>query len=227
MLTIPPKGSSNPAVFSHTDLINYLIKNKRLNDKPDLQAALMQIDRKLFMPEAIKYMAYQDRLIKAEYNEMLTNPSEVVNMLLELEAKAGGNYLHLGGGFGYVSSLLAFLAGTAGTVYSLERIQWYWDKARQNFRELNKDLNLEILYRDGNLGLADQGQFDGILASYIFNKPPTHLLNQVKIAGKIVFPTNAHSAIVWQKLNDENEYTEWQVPNINSYAFGEEKSGLA
>lgn len=227
MLTIQPKGGSIPVSFTHTDLVNYLIKNKRLNEKPELQSALLQIDRAIFIPPAIKHMAYQDRLLKVDFDEMMTNPSEAVTMLLELDAKPGGNYLHVGGGLGYVSSLLGFLAGANGNVYSLERIQWFWEKARQNFRNLNQQMNLEILYRDGNSGLADQGQFDGILASYIFKEPPHNLLSQLKIGGKLVFPTNTHTAVVWSKLNDENEYSESQVPNINSYAFGEGKDGLA
>lgn len=229
MLFVPPKGGSSPVTFSQTDLVNYLLKrHKQLETRPDLQAALLQTDRAAFLPKSLQHMAYQDRLIRAEYEEMITNPSVIVEMILELDPKFGGNFLHLGGGLGYASSLLGFLAGSSGSVYSLERIQWFWERARQNFKSQDlSNFNLEILYRDGEFGLKDKAEYDGILVSFIFKKPPTQLLPQLKIGGRIVFPTDTHTLIVWEKLNEENEYTETQTPNINSYAFGEQKSGLA
>lgn len=229
MLSIQPHGGSAPVQFSHTGLVNYLTSNKAVRAKPQLRSALLQIDRGLFIPEELKHLAYQDRLLKAAFDEVITNPSTVVTLLNELDPQPGGVYLHLGGGLGYMSELLAFLAGSSGQVYSLERIQWFWDRARKAHKFYQNLTNLEILYRDGSKGFPDKDRapFDGILASFRFNEPPHHLLDQLKVGGKLIFPTENHTAIVWQKMDDENDFIEWQVPNVNSYAFGEMHEGLA
>jgi protein-L-isoaspartate(D-aspartate) O-methyltransferase len=226
MLNLPAFGSSQPVTLKHHDLIRILSSGANpIIEDPILINAFRQVDRGHFIPGEFKHLAYQDRLLKVAYNEVLTNPTVVAKMVSELSPRPGGKYLHLGSGTGYTANLLAYLAGRSGGVYSIERIHWFWHHAREYSKIYKDQVNLELLYRDGWNGLASQGPFDGIVFSFIPAKQPDQLLEQLAVGGKMIYPTAQHYLRVLEKINAV-EVIESQVPEINSYAFGMGKEGV-
>ncbi len=220
-------GSPQPFRWTHDFLIRILgTGNLPLITDPLLLNAFRSIDRAHFVPEDQQESAYTDRNVPLEYDEVLTNPTTIARMLQQLRPIYGGNYLELGGGTGYVAAILGFVAGDKGKVYSLERVQWLWEHARASLRNYPQLKNTEVLLRDGRLGLADKGPYDGIVVSFVWDDFDQILLPQLKIGGKLLIPTSDHTLRMVEKLADE-EYVEEIIPEFSAYGFGKVKEGIA
>jgi protein-L-isoaspartate(D-aspartate) O-methyltransferase len=220
-------GSPQPFRWTHDFLIKILgTGNLPLIQDPLLLNAFRSVNRADFVPEEHIGEAYTDRNIPLEYDEVLTNPTTIARVLRQLQPTYGGNYLELGGGTGYVAALIGFIAGEKGKVYSLERVQWLWERARNNLRKYPHIKNTELLLRDGSLGLADKGPYDGILVSFVWDELEQSLLQQLKIGGKLLVPTSEHQLRQIERLA-ETEFVEEIIPEFSAYAFGRIKTGIA
>jgi protein-L-isoaspartate(D-aspartate) O-methyltransferase len=217
-------GSAQPFVWTHAHLIRVLISGARpvLKD-PLLINAFRLIDRAAFVPEEYQDMAYQDKNIPIGYNEVTNSPSIIATQLELLQPRFGGRYLHIGSGSGYLPALLGFVAGGNGKVYTLERIQWLWERARTNIRKYPQLKGMEILLRDGRLGLPDQPKFDGIIVSGSLSDTPMELVSQLTSGGRLVYPTADNMLRTVEKLDNE----QLQEEIIPGFYFEPLKPGLA
>jgi len=191
---------------------------------PMLINAFLKIDRKDFMPEKLEHLAYNDLEIDIGYGEKLNKPTAVAQMLTYLKPKFGGKYLDIGSGTGYVAMLLGFVAGDAGHVYSIERIQWLWEIARQNAQKYPNIRNVEFLYRDGKEGLVQKAPYDGIHVAFAFNEIPESLKTQLKVNGGIlVCPTEDYNVRVVERKSID----EYEEEIVSGFVFDKGKEGLA
>lgn len=220
-------GSSSPFKWTHERLLNFLItgRNPILYD-PLLINAFRVIDRKDFVPEKYQDLAYHDRSLPLEYEEIMTSPITLAKMLQILGPLPGKKYLNLGTGSGYLSALLGAVAGSTGKVYSLERVQWLWEQARQNVRKYPSINNLEILYRDGHDGLIDKLPYDGIIVSFIMPEIKDSLVMQLQNGGKLIYPDQGHKLHLIERVT-EDDFLEEEIPDFSAYHFGEGKLGVA
>jgi protein-L-isoaspartate(D-aspartate) O-methyltransferase len=221
-------GSSSPFSWTNRHLVGYLTDPKHgLLQDPQIINAFRQVDRADFMPEELRSESYHDRLLKVGYGQIATNPSLIAKKLQLLQPKFGGKYLHLGTGTGYLATLLGHIAGDEGAVYSLERLQMMWDLARENSKSYRqRDMNLEILYRNGRAGLPQKAPYNGIIVSYVPNEFPQDLVEQLDLGGKLIFPTVGHELQVIEKTGDD-AFVQEIIPGINAYAYGNFKDGVA
>jgi protein-L-isoaspartate(D-aspartate) O-methyltransferase len=192
---------------------------------PIVLNAFNNVDRVDFVLPKHTDMAYQDRLLHVGYGEVLTSPTLLAKLLEMAKPRFGTKILHLGTGTGYLANLLGYIAGSEGKVYSLERVQWLWEKAREFHQAYKSKMNLDILYRDGHPGLPDEGEFDGIYASFVYPEFPEHLKSQLAVGGKLVIPSPAHILKIIERVGPE-QYVEETVPNFSSIAFGSMKNGV-
>ena len=105
-------------------LIQHLHETRILAD-PAVGAALGRIPRHLFVPEVSSQEAYEDRAIAILERDGLvlssiSQPSMIVQMLQLLDVHPGMRILEIGSGSGYNAALLAELAGTNGSVLSVD-----------------------------------------------------------------------------------------------------------
>lgn len=227
MLNLQVYGSAQPFTLTHQDLVHMVSRGpKPIITDQILLNAFRQIDRADFLPEDVRDLAYLDRLLKVGYGEVSTNPTTVAKLLQAFRPKFGEKYLHLGTGTGYLTSLLGFVAGDEGKVYSMERIQWLWERAREFSAPYRDKMNVEMLYRDARAGLPDKAPYDGIIVSFIYDEAPMHLVDQLAIGGRLLYPTNEHTVKIVERV-DEDEFHEEQIPDFSSYVFGGVKEGVS
>lgn len=220
-------GSSSPFKWTHERLLNFLVtgKNPILLD-PLLINAFRMIDRGQFVPEKYQDLAYYDRNLPLEYDEIMTSPVTLARMLQILGPLPGKKYLNLGTGSGYLAALLGAVAGSTGKVYSLERVQWLWEQARQNIRKYPNIGNVEVLYRDGSEGLLDKHPYDGIVVSFIMPEAKDSLVMQLQTGGKLIYPDQQHILHLIEKVT-EDDILEEEIPDFSTYNFGNGKNGVA
>ncbi len=110
-------------------------------------------------------LAYNDEVIPIGYDQTCSQPSMVAFMADALDLKPGMNVLEVGTGCGYHAAVTAELVGNEGKVYSIECIPELAALARRNLRDHfgpDYQRRVEILCRDGSIGLPEQAPFDAI-----------------------------------------------------------------
>jgi len=199
-------------------------KNPVISD-PLLINAFTQIDRKDFVPANLENKAYNDLELDIGFNEKLTKPTIIAQMIAELKPKLGGKYLDIGSGTGYSSAILGFIAGENGKVYSIERVQWLWEQSRTNIQKYPRlTRTIQCIYKDGLAGLINQAPFDGIHISFAVDKVPESLLMQLKIdGGRLVTPTTDN----FLKIIQRNGIEEYEEETIPGFTFDTYKQGMA
>jgi protein-L-isoaspartate(D-aspartate) O-methyltransferase len=201
----------------------FQVMAKIVIDDSILLSAFKEIDRADFVPEKLRDSAYSDQEIEIAYGERLNSPIVVADMLNQIKPIPGGTYLDIGTGTGYVAALLAYCASDTGKVYSMERLQWLWESARNNVKKY-KFSNVEILYRDGLEGLPLKAPYDGIHVSFIINQETVDKLKtQLKNNnGKLVFPDVNNNITVIERVGEN--YTQ---EIVRGHVFKEGKAGVA
>ena len=211
--------------WSKEYLVNVLTEGKNpIVTNPLLINALLKIDRSDFVPEKFKDRAYDDVEIELGYNESLSKPTTIAYMLSLLNPELGKKYLDIGSGTGYSAAVLGFIAGEAGHVYTIERVQWLWEKARENLSRYKDLKNIDVLYRDGIVGLPNHAPFDGIHIAFALNEIPDSLKQQLKVrGGRLVVPTDELSIRIIERTGIDT-YEEELVEGI---FLGGYKAGIA
>src|SRR3990167_725228 len=109
-------------MMTREDLINELIKDGYLKT-PAIIEAFKRIDRKDFVPEEMKEMAYENTALPIGEKQTISQPLVVAFMLELLELKSGEKILEIGTGSGWNTALMAKIAGEKGKIISIERIK--------------------------------------------------------------------------------------------------------
>lgn len=224
-LNFTSKAISSNNIWTKEYLIKVLSegKNPILTD-PLYINAFLQVDRVDFVPMEYKHLAYVDIDIPLPYDESLTKPSTVAQMISLLKPKYGGNYLDIGTGTGYVSAILGYIAGETGKVYSIERVQWLWEMARSNLEKYNEFKNITVLYRDGLNGLSQYAPYDGIHIAFAMKEIPENIKMQLKVKNsRLIVPTLDYNLRVIERTGVD----EWVEEIIPGFVFDIGKTGIS
>lgn len=177
-------------VFSNAD---YGIARKRMVEEqllardirnPHVLALMQSIPRHLFVDEALKSQAYQDRPVNIGAGQTISQPYIVALMDELLGLKGHERVLEIGTGCGYQTAILAHLAAE---VYSIERIKSLALKAIRRLKQLGVH-NVVIRVGDGTLGWAEKAPFDAITVAAATPEVPDPFLVQLKEGGRLVIP---------------------------------------
>ena len=172
--------SENERLIEHIKSIGYL---KSVN----IENALRNIPRELFVPDSIRHLAYVDAPLHIGSNQTISQPSTVVAMTEALDIKEGQNILEIGTGSGWQSAILAKLVGEKGMIYTVEIINDLVEMAKKNLEKLNIK-NVKVVKGDGSLGLKKYAPYDRIVVTAGSPEVPDTLLNQMKKDGLMVIP---------------------------------------
>lgn len=148
-------------------------------------AAMSSVPRHLFVDEGIASRAYDDVSLPINYEQTISRPYIVARMIEVL--RGGGplkRVLEIGTGCGYQA---AVLAQVAAEVYSMERIQPLFERARKLLDEL-KINNVATRYADGFAGLPEAAPFDGIIMAAAAPALLPALREQLAVGGRMVLP---------------------------------------
>ena len=151
---------------------------------PRVLAAMAEVPRHLFVPDADLATAYADRPLAIGYGQTVSQPYIVALMTSLADLGPGDRVLEIGTGSGYHT---AVLSRVAGRVYSIEIIE---PRAREAARRLARlgASNVELRVGDGYQGWAEEGPFDAIVLTAAPPRIPQPLIDQLKVGGRLVVP---------------------------------------
>ncbi|HEX8722264.1 MAG TPA: protein-L-isoaspartate(D-aspartate) O-methyltransferase [Pyrinomonadaceae bacterium] len=167
-------------------MVERLRDHYRIQDARVL-AAMADVPRHLFVPEALQGRAYGDHALPIDANQTISQPYIVARMTELLEADKASRVLEIGAGSGYQT---AVLARVAGQVYSIERIAELARQAQSRIRALGI-YNATVKCFDGTMGWSAHAPYDGILVAAGGPEVPAPLLAQLKVGGRLVIPVGA------------------------------------
>lgn len=147
-------------------------------------AALRNVPRQRFVPEAYRPRAFDDAPLPIGRGQTISQPYVVAVMTQELQPEPGDRVLEIGTGSGYQA---AVLAGLVARVYTIEIVPELAAGARATLAALGIE-NVEVFTGDGYRGLPGHAPFDGILVTAAPREVPQPLLDQLAVGGRLVAP---------------------------------------
>ena len=160
--------------------------------------AMKTVPRHEFVPGDMRKHAYADGPIRLEKGQTISQPYIVALMAQLLELEGSETVLEIGTGSGYQAAVLSMLAAQ---VYSLERIPELAEPAKQLLRRMGYD-NVEVMERDGSVGLPEYAPYPAIVVTAAAPKPPEPLQEQLAPEGRLVVPVGSQEGQVlerWRK----------------------------
>jgi protein-L-isoaspartate(D-aspartate) O-methyltransferase len=149
-------------------------------------AALFKVRRELFVPPALRSLAFSDLEIPLEINavdtrETMLAPKVEARLAQELLLSPSDAVLEIGTGSGYQAALLGALAQQVTTVEIDSRLVAF---AQQNL-QLNNVANVKVETGDGRNGWGTT-EYDAILLTGSVPVVPDGLKYQLRIGGRLV-----------------------------------------
>jgi protein-L-isoaspartate(D-aspartate) O-methyltransferase len=163
-------------------------------------AAMNRVPRHEFVPKEFRAQAYADHPIPIEQGQTISQPFIVAVMLEHLRLQPEDSVLEIGTGSGYLTALLAQLAGK---VYSIERHATLAYSARELLASLQYR-NVEILAGDGIHGLPSHAPFDAIIVSAAALEIPPALFAQLREGGRMIIPVGPPEAQLLQLVRKQD-----------------------
>ena len=174
-------------------------------------AAMFEVPRHLFVDEALASRAYDDVSLPINFNQTISRPYIVARMIEILcSGKPLGRVLEIGTGCGYQA---AVLAQVAKEVYTVERIQPLYERARRQLRDL-KLRNVSVRHADGSAGLPGAAPFDGIIMAAAAPALSAVLREQLAVGGKMALPVGAQEQWLHLVERDAGGFRETQLESV-------------
>ncbi len=152
--------------------------------------ALEAVPREAFVLPEMRHRAWENTALAIHCGQTISQPYVVAAMTQALEPNDRDKVLEIGTGCGYQA---AVLAKCVRRVYTIERHKPLHDATLKRFEELHVR-NITAICADGMKGWPringiDQAPFDKIIVTAAAReKPPSALLDQLKIGGFLVIP---------------------------------------
>ena len=196
-------------------LLNHLLEEDWIKT-PRIIEAFRSIDRKDFVQDETKLLAYFDEALSIGSNQTISQPSVVAFMLEELNPQEGERILDVGAGSGWTSALLAVIVGPRGKVIALDIVSKVVKFGTKNLSKYNfiKRGIVEYICQDADIGYKAKAPFDRILVSAALpnRKLPDAWKEQLRIEGKIVVPYRDCIWVLTKK--SEQEFEEKEYPGF-------------
>lgn len=202
------------------------LKEKGIKDQRVLDA-VMAIPRHLLVESALMNRAYEDRALPIGCGQTISQPYTVAAQTELLNISEGDKVLEIGTGSGYQAAILCEMGAE---VYSVERHEELYRKAKENLREFGFRPHLKL--GDGTLGWKAYAPYNAIVVTAGAPVVPEDLVKQLTIGGALVVPVGNKKSQVMIKIQrtSENEYEEEHlrqfkfVPLIGEKGWGESGS---
>ena len=150
-------------------------------------AAIAAVPRDLFVPEALRSRAYDDRALPIAHGQTISQPFMVATICAALELGAEARVLDVGTGSGYQAAVLAEIAAE---VVTIERVPELAEEARETLARAGYG-NVEVRIGDGTLGVLERAPFDGIAVAAAAPAVPEALYGQLAVGGRVVVPVGS------------------------------------
>jgi protein-L-isoaspartate(D-aspartate) O-methyltransferase len=144
--------------------------------------AMRAVPRHLFVPDALRQAAYEDRPLSIGHGQTISQPYIVAHMTEALEVRPADRVLEIGTGSGYQAAVLARLARE---VYTIEIVP---ELAKQAAARLQPYRNVQVRAGDGYAGWPERAPFHRIMVTAAPERIPQPLIDQLAPGGRMVIP---------------------------------------
>jgi protein-L-isoaspartate(D-aspartate) O-methyltransferase len=165
------------------EMVETQIKARGVKE-PRVLAAMLKVERHLFVPEDLHPTAYSDQPLPIGEGQTISQPYIVALMTELLGLKGDEKVLEVGTGSGYQAAILAQLAKE---VYTIEIIEKLATSAEKLLLDLGYR-NIKVKSGDGYLGWPEAALFDAIIVTCAPDHIPKPLMDQLKEGGRMVIP---------------------------------------
>lgn len=166
-------------------MIDGQLKPNQVND-PRVQDAFRAVPRELFVPAALKGVAYIDEDMEVAPGRYLLEPMVLARMIQAANPGPRDVALDIACGTGYSAALLAQLAGA---VVAVEEDQELVDRATGTLLDLRYD-SVVVVKSPLTKGWAEQAPYDVIVINGMVEDVPQALLDQLNENGRLVVVEN-------------------------------------
>src|SRR3989344_2654389 len=179
----------------------------------EIDQAFAKINRADFVPKEYETEADADYPLPLGFGATISQPTTVAFMLNKLDPRPKDKILDVGTGSGWTTALLSAIVGNKGQVFGTEIIEELVQFGNNNLMKY-KINNAKIVLASKELGLPKSAPYDRILVSAAAQKLPESLIQQLKIAGRMVIPVR-ESVFVIDKISE----TEIKKKEYPGFAF--------
>jgi protein-L-isoaspartate(D-aspartate) O-methyltransferase len=186
----PQEGASRAAAQAarnaYADARARLVESLRRQGIRDVRVleAIGRVPRHLFVPEAQRAHAYENRPLPIGYEQTISQPYVVAVMTELVEVRPPCKVLEIGTGSGYQAAVLAELGCD---VFSIEILEPLASQARERLAALGY-ARVRVRAGDGYLGWPEEAPFDAIVITAAPPDLPEPLLPQLRVGGRLVAP---------------------------------------
>ncbi len=180
----PPQGEERRA------MVERQIVARGVKDEAVL-AAMRRVPRHLFVPEARRASAYEDRPLPIGEDQTISQPYIVASMTEEARVSKRSKVLEIGTGSGYQAAILAEITPA---VFSIEIKKPLADAAAALLKELGY-ATIKTRHADGYHGWPEEAPFDVILVTAAAPHVPPPLVRQLAPGGRMVIPVGQAFAV--------------------------------
>ena len=152
---------------------------------PAVLAAMREVPRDAFVPEAYRIDAYEDSPLPIGAGQTISQPYIVALMLEAARLQPNDRVLEVGSGSGYATAVASRIAAR---VYAIERVASLCERARGQLEALGYGDKIELRCGDGSIGWPEAAPFDAIIVSAGAPALPDALRRQLVDGGRMVLP---------------------------------------
>ncbi|TAJ08067.1 protein-L-isoaspartate(D-aspartate) O-methyltransferase [Marinilabiliaceae bacterium JC017] len=199
LMTITP-GSPQDYSNARKEMVSHQIERRGIYSSNVLKA-MRTVPRHLFVPEDLRYLAYEDTPLPIGCSQTISQPYIVAYMTDQLHLDQSDKVLEIGTGSGYQAAVLAQLVDS---VFTVEIVPEVGQQAIENLKAAGCD-NVYVHIGDGYHGWKEHAPYDAIIVTAAAPNLPRPLLEQLKINGRIIIPVGTMHQVQYLELYKKTE----------------------
>lgn len=166
-----------------TAMVRNQIRMRGVTDK-EVLAAMLKVERHLFVPQAYRSEAYEDYPLPVGEGQTISQPYIVAFMTEALDLEPSDKVLEIGTGSGYQAAILAEICDS---VFTIEIFESLGTNARSLLEKLGYK-NVYVKIGDGYEGWQEHAPFDAIIVTCAPTHVPEKLEQQLAEGGRMIIP---------------------------------------
>ena len=215
--TVRPQRS-HPAfgerVEERSQMVKRQIEMREVEDANVLRV-MRTVPRHVFVPEAQRRHAYEDRPLYIGHGQTISQPYIVAFMTEALKLDPNSVVLEIGTGSGYQAAVCAEIAKE---VYTIEIVEALATSAAKLLKGLGYP-NVHVRAGDGYYGWPQKGPFDAIIGTAAAEEIPPLLIEQLSKGGRMILPVRGELGFQYLILVTKDEQGQLRRKNVMPVLF--------